>query len=252
MTLKNASEAARKLAAALGLDVLPVCIYGSEEKPAGGIAASVISDCVAAAIFSLASGEKPYPIYASPGDGTGFCRCAGGPAWFGYAGFNPDLVCSMSTEAPAGTHFTPKRLKSSPAVAKETYAAAGTIRSIGHFTVMRRCDDTGLAGQDVRCIVCFGTAGQIMSLCGLAHFRKPGVLHAVEVPWGPSCATLVTYPAGMSDKVAADRVFIGPVDPSARWWLKGSMLAAGIPIGLACTMADDVDRSFLPGDAGTK
>jgi hypothetical protein len=87
----------------------------------------------------------------------------------------------------------PKLLKASPDVARKTYEAAGTIRHIGQYTVMRRCDDPGLIGQDVKCVIIFGTAGRIRDMCGLAHFRNPGVLNAVEMPWGPSCATLVTY-----------------------------------------------------------
>jgi hypothetical protein len=244
--MKNDGKMTLKLASALGTRILPVCVYGSEEKPPGGVHTAEISDCVAGSIFRLAAGDKAFPLYASVDGGQGLCRCAGGPAWFGYSGFDPELVCSISTEAPAGSRFTPKRLKSSPEVAKKTYYAVGAIRPLGKYTVMRRCDDPDLAGCDVKCVVFFGTAGQIRDLCGLAHFRNPGVSGAAELPWGPSCGTLVTYPAGLSDKVTADRVFVGPVDPSARHWLDPGLMAAGIPVETARAMAADVDASFVP------
>lgn len=245
IAVEHVGVAARKLAAAVALDSLPVCVYGSEELPAGGTRTSAIIDCVAAAIFRLAADETPGPLYATAVDGAGLCRCAGGAEWFGYSGFDPYLVRSMSTAVPAGSRLVPKRLKSSPSVAEKTYASVGTVSPLGQYTVFRRCDDPKLAGEDVKCVVCFGTAGQIRDLCGLAHFRSPGVLGAVEWPWGPSCATLITFPAGMSARVAPDRLFIGPADPSARSWLPEPMLAAGLPAGLALTMARDVGLSFL-------
>ncbi|WP_230742271.1 DUF169 domain-containing protein [Methanooceanicella nereidis] len=244
MTNTNERDIALKLASSLRLEILPVCVYGSEEIPDAGVRASAISDCVAESIFRMASGEKPYPLYVSLEEGEDFCRCRGGPAWFGYSGFDPDLISSMSTVS-TGEHCEPKLLKATPEVAKNTYDALGKITPIGKYTVMRRCDDPGLTGCDVKCIIFFGTAGSIRDLCGLAHFRNPGIMNAAELPWGPSCGTLVTYPAGMSDKIKADRVFIGPVDPSARYWLDPALMAAGIPVEMARDMAADVDISFI-------
>ncbi len=79
----------------------------------------------------------------------------------------------------------------------------------------------------------------------LSHFQTADVINAISVPWGPACATLVTYPAGMAEISPKDRLFIGPTDPSAREWLPDGHMAIGIPVNIARQMAKDVKKSFL-------
>jgi hypothetical protein len=80
----------------------------------------------------------------------------------------------------------------------------------------------------------------------LQVIRNPhNVFNLISVPWGPACATLVTYPAGMAGNASLSQIFIGPTDPSARDWLPEDYLAIGIPEDMARKMANDVGRSFL-------
>jgi len=168
----------------------------------------------------------------------------GGPAWFGYGPFDPRLMGLISTGSKDLEDIAPKRLKEDEYVARRTYGALGRITAIGRYTVMRRCEEMS-SDPGVRCIVCFGTAGQIRDLCALAHFRSSDILGSISVPWGPSCATLVTYPAGMAENIPGGGVFVGPTDPSSREWLPEGHMAIGMPAEVARRMAVDADSSFL-------
>jgi hypothetical protein len=87
-----------------------------------------------------------------------------------------------------------------------------------------------------------------MDLCALAHFSSHDVFNLISIPWGPACATLVTYPAGMAGNAPLSQIFIGPIDPSAMGWLPENCLAIGIPVEIARKMAGDAERSFLSRD----
>ena len=137
-----------------------------------------------------------------------------------------------------------KHLKENENIACETYKAVGEIKTLGRYVVMRRCDDFQ-EDPGVKCIVCFASGEQIRDLCALAHFGSHNVFNLISVPWGPACATLVTYPAGMAENASLSQISIGPTDPSARGWLPENCLAMGIPAEIARKMANDVVRSFL-------
>ena len=135
-------------------------------------------------------------------------------------------------------------MKENENIACETYRAVGEIKPLGRYVVMRRCDDLQ-EDPGVKCIICFAGGEQIRDLCALAHFSSNDVFNLISVPWGPACATLVTYPAGMAGNASSSRISIGPTDPSARDWLPKDCLAMGIPVEIARKMAEDAERSFL-------
>ncbi len=221
----------------------PVCVYGSDCIPEDAVLSSLLGDCLACNIFQIAEGKVKVPIYAGDEPGQIFCRCMGGPAWFGYKGFDPRLPGLMSTGSAAAKQAG-KHLKEDESIACETYRAVGEIKTLGRYVVMRRCNDLQ-EDSGVKCIICFASGEQIRDLCALAHFGSHDVFNLVSVPWGPACATLVTYPAGMAENASLSRVFVGPTDPSARDWLPANCLAIGIPVEIARKMASDVERSFL-------
>ena len=82
----------------------------------------------------------------------------------------------------------------------------------------------------VKSILCFGKGEQIRNLCSLIHFRSRDPFKSVIAPFGPSCATFVTYPAGMAENAPENTAFMGPVDPTGNTWFPKDYMALGIPI----------------------
>ena len=231
------------LAGAVNMRKSPVCVYGSDRIPDNAVRSSQLGDCLACNIFQIAEGRIRGPVYAENEPGQSFCRCVGGPAWFGYRGFDPRLPGMMSTGSGADKQDG-KCLKEDEEIACETYRAVGEIKPLGRYVVISRCDDLE-EDSCVKCIICFASGRQIRDLCALAHFGSPNVFGSISFPWGPACATLVTYPAGMAEKARGYQIFIGPTDPSARGWLPEDCLAMGMSTEIARKIAGSVERSFL-------
>jgi hypothetical protein len=237
------TEIGARLAEAVSMKTWPLCVYGSDRMPEKGILSSSISECLASAVYQVADGRVTNPVYVGHEPGTLFCRCIGGPAWFGYCGFDPRLAGLMSTGSKDENQAA-KRLKANETMARETYEAVGGIKSLGRYVVIRRCRDMA-DDLRVKCIICFANGEQIRDLCALVHFGNSDVFGAISVPWGPACATLITYPAGMAETAPSTKIYLGPTDPSAREWLPENCLAMGIPVSIARKMAEDARRSFL-------
>lgn len=231
------------LAGAVNMRTSPVCVYGSDRIPDNAVRSSQLSDCLACNIFQIAEGRINGPVYAGDEPGQVFCRCLGGPAWFGYRGFDPRLPGLMATGSGAAKQDG-KRLKENEGIACDTYRAVGEIKPLGRYVVISRCDDLP-DDWCAKCIICFARAEQIRDLCALAHFSSPNVFDLISFPWGPACATLVTYPAGMAANASSTQIFVGPTDPSASCWLPKDHLAIAIPEEIACKMARGVEQSFL-------
>ena len=231
------------LADVVNMKTRPICVYGSDTLPENAVRSSLQSDCLACNMYQIAERKLKGPIYAGNEPGQIFCRCMGGPAWFGYKGFDPGLPGLMSTGSKAAKQAG-KHLKENENIACETYQAVGDVKPLGRYVVMSRCDDIRI-DPGVKCIICFAGGEQIRNLCALAHFSSHDVFGLISVPWGPACATLVTYPAGMAGNAPSSQISIGPVDPSARGWLPEDYMAMGIPIKLARKMAEDAESSFL-------
>lgn len=232
------------LSHAVDLKTKPVCVYGSDLIPENGVRSSSIGHCLASSMYRIAIGQVKDPVFVGNESGQPFCRCIGGPAWFGYGSFDPRLPGLMSTGSKDTTNCAPKYLKKNVSVASMTYKAVGRIEPLGKYTVMRSCEDMH-EDPGAKCIVCFASGEQIRDLCALAHFRSCDALDLISVPWGPACATLVTYPAGMAENASSDRIYIGPTDPSSKEWLPENYMAMGIPARIARMMAEDAERSFL-------
>jgi hypothetical protein len=158
-------------------------------------------------MYQIAECKVDDPVFVSDEPDQFFCRCLGGPAWLGYRRFDPHLAGLMSDRSEDKVS-TPKYLKENERIARETYRSVGDIQPIGKYVVMRRYDDMP-EGQAAKCIVCFGTSEQIRDLCALGHFGSRDVFNAISIPWGPACATLITFPAGMGRKCSAT--------PNMRW-----------------------------------
>ena len=69
--------------------------------------------------------------------------------------------------------------------------------------------------------------------------------YEVQIPWGPSCASFISYPARMIENGLKNSVIIGPTDPTGNNWFPDNFLSIGIPLETAIQMARDVDSSFI-------
>ncbi len=125
------------------------------------------------------------------------------------------------------------------------FQALGKVTPPGKYLVVQACEALPDANPGIRSICCFGIAEQIRNMAALVHFDRDDPFSPVIVPWGPSCSTLITYPAGMAENAPKDSAFMGPQDPTQNRSLPPDMMAIGIPAGLAIRMAENLDSSFV-------
>ena len=52
------------------------------------------------------------------------------------------------------------------------------------------------------------------------------------MPFGPVCATFITYPAGLAENTPKETAFIGPADPTGNIWFPEDYMSLGIPIDI--------------------
>jgi hypothetical protein len=243
MSALSVSEVGNKLAQAGRLKIRPLCVYASEEIPAGVHPSTSVSSCVARAILTLAVHEKTLPIYVSA-DMRETC-CAGGLAQFGFTEFNPGIKYFVSTGWKGFRNGAAEYLRASPELVEENRKLMGTITPPGKYLVIQPCADLVNEDPRVRSILCFGTAEQIRNMCSLVHFRSRDPFREILVPQGASCASFVSYAAGMVENAPADAVFLGPCDPTGNSWFPPDHLSLAIPIRIARRMSEDLEDSFI-------
>ena len=115
----------------------------------------------------------------------------------------------------------------------------------GKYLVISACDALPDPSPDIRSVCCFGTAEQVRNMAALVHFDRDDPFSPVIVPWGPSCATFISYPAGLAANAPANTAFMGPQDPTQNHTLPPDMMALGIPADLAARMVKNLDASFI-------
>lgn len=204
---------------------------------------NALGPCLARAVLNVAVYPEAPPIYIS-NDTLEGC-CGGGRAWFGFSPFNPDIKYLVSTGIKSFRNGAAEYLRATPELAEENIRQIGKITPPGKHIVVRACYD--ISGEDpgVRSIVCFCPAEQIRNMCALVHFRVVNPFEGISASQGPSCASFVTYAAGMAEKAPKDTIILGPCDPTGNSWFPPDLLSIAIPIKVARQMAEDVDRSFI-------
>ncbi|WP_281774253.1 DUF169 domain-containing protein, partial [Methanobacterium formicicum] len=142
-----------------------------------------------------------------------------------------------------------EHLKASPEIFDKFRESIGPITVPGKYLVIRSCEDFPPDEEgtdlDLRSVLCFGTGQQIRNLCSLIHFRTENPFNSIIAPFGPACATMVTYPAHMAEKTPEGTAFIGPLDPTGNRWFPEEYMALGIPLDLARLMYQDLEESFI-------
>ena len=235
-------ELGRKLSLAGRLKSRPLCLYGSENVPDGGMPMTSVDRCIAKAMFAASACADLPPLYFGKGALAGCCP--GGIGWTGYGRLAPALEYFVSYGTPEFREGAAEYLKASPELVRASKDAVGVITPPGTYTIVRACEDLD---QDpgVRAVICFGNSEQIRNLSALIHFRSADPFNPVKAAWGPTCASWVSYPAGTAEKAPADSAYLGPMDPTGNCWFPENCLGIGIPIKLAIAMCEDLDSSFI-------
>jgi hypothetical protein len=237
------SNIGAKLVEACELNAEPLCVYGSSRIPEGVVASTSVSSCVARAIVTLAFHAGKPPIYVTT-DMPETC-CGGGLAQLGFREFNPGIKYFVSTGTKDFRDGSAEYLRASPELVEESRKRMGKIEPPGRYLIISRCSDLQNEDPGVRSIICFGVAEQIRNMCSLAQFRSKEPFHQVLFPQGASCASFVSYAAGMVEHAPPDSVFVGPCDPTGNYWFPEDHLSLAIPIKVARTMVEDIEQSFL-------
>ncbi|HTY15188.1 MAG TPA: DUF169 domain-containing protein [Methanoregulaceae archaeon] len=243
MTVRDFRETGRRLAGAFRLDTLPLAVYGADIPPAGSVHLASVNRCFANSMFRMASGVGPRVIHVGKDDHEGCC-----PGGISHMGFTPEreeIKYFVSTGRSDIMGGAAEYLKSSPATVEKCFQALGTVTPPGPYLVISTCDALPQPDPGVRSICCFGDAELIRNMAALVHFDRDDPFSPVIVPWGPSCATFITYPAGLAANAPKDTAFMGPQDPTQNRSLPSELMVLGIPAAVAERMESNLDQSFI-------
>ena len=136
-------------------------------------------------------------------------------------------------------------LRATPELVEENARSIGRIITPGKFVVIRPCSDLEREDPGVRSVLLFGEPENIRNLCSLVHFRSGDPFKGILAPSGPSCASFITYAAGMTEKGPKTAAILGPFDPTGNRWFPPTLLSLALPLKLAQRMCDDLPESFL-------
>lgn len=234
-------ELGNKLTKAGRLKLRPLCVYGTDEIPEGTVPSYTVDRCVAKAIYTSALFEEMPPLYVEAGHEQ--C-CIGGIVWMGLAEPHPKLKYFVTVGTPDFHGGAAEHLKATPELFDEQRERAGKILPHGKYTVIAPCTHN-LAPETVRSFIVFAGSEQIRNLCGLAQFSSSEPFFKTVIPGGPTCATMIAFPAGMAENAPKNSAYIGPVDPTGNPWLPPELMIMGIPSRLAQQMGTDMEESFI-------
>lgn len=223
------------------LDTSPLVVYSSEKVPEGAVPMCSLDRCVAKAIMLTSINENQPPLYIGKDTLRGCC-----PGSMTYLGFTKPLEFIkyfVSTGSEKFRKGEAEYLKAGPEYVEGFLEAIGEITPIGKYLIIQKCEDV-IDTIYAKSIICFGNGEQIRNLSSIIHFRTKNPFNAINVPFGPACSTLVTYPAGMAEKAPKDTAFMGPVDPTGNIWFPPEYMALGIPLKIAEGMHEDLNNSF--------
>ena len=243
MTEENFREIGKRLSTAFRLATRPLAVYGSESLPAGAVHMAEVDRCFAISSYRMATENEIIAIYVSADSQEGCC-----PGGLRITGFHPipDFIkYFVSTGREDIMGGAAEYLKSSPDMVERCFKALGTVTPLGKYLIVQACETLPDRDPDIRSICCFGTAEQIRNMAALVHFDKDNPFSPVIVPWGPSCSTLITYPAGMAEDAPKNAAFMGPQDPMQNRNLPPDMMVMGIPAEMAIRMGENLDSSFV-------
>ncbi|MGB9927605.1 MAG: DUF169 domain-containing protein [Methanosarcina sp.] len=244
----NIEELGKKLTAAGKLKLRPLCVYGTDIIPENVVASYTVDRCIAKAAYASALFEEIPPMYTEASHEK--C-CGGGLVWMGMAEPHPKLKYFVTTGAPDFRGGAAEHLKATPELFDKQKERAGKITPPGKYLVIAPC--TGDFVKNINSVpdkkalsfILFAGSEQIRNLCGLAQFNSSDPFFKTVISGGPTCATIITFPAGMAENAPGDSAYIGPVDPTGNPWVPPDLMLMGIPLSLAQQMAADLEESFI-------
>jgi hypothetical protein len=236
------SQIGNKLKQAGRLKSQPLCIYGTDTLPTELIPSSDVNRCIARVIFTLASESSHPGVYVST-DNQRKC-CPGGQAWLGFQPFMPYLKHFLSNGSPEFRNGSAEYLISNPDLVERRLSSIGQIIPLNEFIIIERSDQISDLNSEISAFLCFGIAEQIRNLCSLVYFHAEES-HGIQIPWGPSCASFLSYPTGMIKINGQQSVVLGPTDPTGNYWFPQDFMSMGIPVNIARQMAEDLEFSFI-------
>ena len=235
-------EIGSKLKQAGRLHSEPLCIYGTDTIPINSISSTEVNRCIAKTIFMLAADPMNSAIHITS-DNKKKC-CPGGQSWLGFQPFMSHLKYFLSTGSPDFRNGSSEFLISDPELVEKRLKSIGKITPLGKYVVIQRSDQIPEGNLNVKAFLCFGNAEQIRNLCSLVYFRSE-TSSEIKIPWGPSCASFISYPTGMTESSPHNSVILGPTDPTGNFWFPQNFMSMGIPFNIAKQMAEDADSSFI-------
>jgi hypothetical protein len=244
MTELTWKEIGGRLVSAFGFKARPLAVYGTDTRPSGAAHLATVNRCIAVSMFRMAAKKGEVDAVYLNGDEQEGC-CMGGLSHMGFITPPDEIKYFVSTGREDFRGGAAEFLKASPELVERSFAAEGPITPPGKYLVIRSCDSLPEDEPGILSICCFGNAEQIRNLAALVHFARDDPFSPVIVPWGPSCSTYVSYPAGMAARAPKNTAFLGPQDPTQNYAFPPDMLALGIPAGMAREMVGNLDSSFI-------
>jgi len=243
MKKPTASEIGETLSKAVKLKARPLCVYGSDSVPPGSVPSTAIGRCVAEAIVTVAFRRKTPSIYVG-GDSLEKC-CSGGTSYLGFTQRSPYIKYFVSYGTKEFRNGAAEYLRATPELFEENARRIGKITPPARYVVIGPCSDIPADGPDILSVLLFGDPDQIRILCALVHFNSKDPFDEVLAPSGPSCASFVTYAAGLAEKAPKNAAILGPFDPTGNHYFPRNLMSIALPIRLAARMCEDLPSSFL-------
>ena len=236
----------KKFKTALKLDTFPLAIYESENLPENPVAMCSIHSCIAKSIFLTSTNENENPLYINNKTLKGCC-----PGSMTYLGFSKPAKFIKYFVSTGNENFRGgncEYLKANPAEVEKFLKSIGEVKQLENNLIIQKCEEIDLDRQkdiNIKSILIFGNSEQIRNLSSLIYFENENTFTGISMPFGPACASFITYPNGMVEKTPEKASFLGPVDPTGNIWFPSDHMSMGIPIKIAIKLYENIDKSFL-------
>lgn len=246
ISIKNIGK---KFKNALKLDIFPLIIYEAKNLPENAVPICSIDSCVAKSIFLTSTGENSNPLYINNKTLKGCC-----PGSMTYLGFSKPakfIKYFVSTGKENSRGRSPEYLKASPEDVEKFLKSIGTVKPAENNLIIQKCEDIQNDGNldtedfNIKSILIFGNAERIRNLSNLIYFNNENTFTGISMPFGPACASFITYPNRMAEKTPEKTSFLGPVDPTGNEWFPSDYLSMGLPIEIATGVYENIDNSFI-------
>jgi hypothetical protein len=246
--MNDINKVGKKFKKALKLDTFPLVIYESENLPENAMPMCSIDRCIAKSIFLSSTDEKADPLYISNKTLKGCCP--GAMTYLGFAKPANFIKYFVSTGKENIRGGEAEYLKASPEDVEKFLESIGKVKKVENNLIVQKCEDMAddsdiYVENNIKSILIFGESEQIRNLSNLIYFKNENTFTGISMPFGPTCASFITYPNGMAEETPKETSFIGPVDPTGNIWFPSNYLSMGIPIEIAIELCENIDNSFL-------